>query len=193
MRFKKTRYIPENAITVEHPAGLGLAYVYRCRGKYAVIAYGGKRTSADFHFIYADLEKAHDRIERWFDGLNAHVAAVKDRRAKSFAGHTFKVGDIVTNSWGYDQTNVDWYRVTRTSASYVWLREISAQVEETGFMSGRSVPHVDTTDADPTKWNFRDIADRKEFRRKASGDHVTMRHGCGSKWDGREKYASWYA
>ena len=27
----------------------------------------------------------------------------------------------------------------------------------------------------------------------AEGQHVTFKHGCGSVWDGRPKYESWYA
>jgi hypothetical protein len=56
--------------------------------------------------------------------------------------YTLKVGDIITNSWGYDQTNVDCYRIARTTAHFVWLKPIAAHVEENGFMSGPSVPRM---------------------------------------------------
>lgn len=29
--------------------------------------------------------------------------------------------------------------------------------------------------------------------RKAEGNNVLFAHGCGSKWDGRSMYCSWYA
>lgn len=53
-----------------------------------------------------------------------------------------KVGDIFYNSWGYDQTNIDWYQVvalTKTGKS-VKVRPIAGKIKETGFMSGESTP-----------------------------------------------------
>src|SRR5450755_391731 len=107
----KTRWIPKDSIPIEHPDGLGIAYVYRTPRGYAAVAYGGKRTSSDFHYSYKTIEAAHDAIEQWFTRLADHVERVKNYRKASYAPHIFKPGDIVTNSWGYDQTNVDWYRV----------------------------------------------------------------------------------
>lgn len=61
-----------------------------------------------------------------------------ERRAKP---HGLKVGDILRSSWGYDQTNIDYYEVTRLiGAQMVEIREIAARAQETGFMSGDSVP-----------------------------------------------------
>ncbi len=108
------------------------------------------------------------------------------------------MGDIITNSWGYDQTNVDWYRVTRTSEFYVWLQPIAGHTKETGFMSGQSVPHVETNDADPSKWGYKDTKEPEERHKATSyGDPATssvcFKFGSGSKWDGQARYESWYA
>ena len=56
------------------------------------------------------------------------------------------IGDVVTNSWGYDQTNVDFYRVVKTSAHFVWLQPIAGTLREddgVGPMSGYSRPDAD--------------------------------------------------
>lgn len=34
-----------------------------------------------------------------------------------------KVGDIFYTSWGYDQTNVEFYKVVRVSKSSVWVQQ----------------------------------------------------------------------
>lgn len=39
------------------------------------------------------------------------------------------VGDILYTSWGYDQTNVDFYQVIRVSGKNAWIREISILVD----------------------------------------------------------------
>lgn len=45
-------------------------------------------------------------------------------------------GAILFSSWGYDQTNVDFYMVTRVTKSSAWIVPMSAPVvEQTGFMS----------------------------------------------------------
>lgn len=45
-------------------------------------------------------------------------------------------GAILYSSWGYDQTNVDFYVVTRVTESSAWIVPMSAPVvEQTGFMS----------------------------------------------------------
>ena len=59
--------------------------------------------------------------------------------------HNVKIGDIFQMSWGYDQTNVNHFQVTRTSDSGVWVREIGcASVPGTqGFMCENVKPVKD--------------------------------------------------
>ena len=55
------------------------------------------------------------------------------------------VGSIFSMSWGYDQTNVNYFQVTRLSPSGVFVREI-AQTEVDGTGAGMScmvVPQKD--------------------------------------------------
>ncbi len=199
MRFQRTRYIPQNSAPVQEPTGLGVAYLYTFDGvngvRYGVIAYGGKRTHADFHYTYKTIGAANDKIESWFEGLRQHVELIKKYRAQRYEAHDFQIGDVVTNSWGYDQTNVDFYRVARTSAHFVWLQPIAGTLREddgVGPMSGYCRPDADVSDADASKWGFRDLAEPVE-KHAASKGHVSMKYGCGSKWDGRPLYTSWYA
>ena len=42
-----------------------------------------------------------------------------------------KVGDIFRNSWGYEQTTVDFYQVVRVSAKSVWVRRIKGDTAVT--------------------------------------------------------------
>jgi hypothetical protein len=193
----KTRFIPSESVPVTHPKNLGVAYVYVIKstlkpGCIGVIAYGGNRASADFHFAYKTLELAYARVQEWFKALDLRAAAKIERRQASFRPHSFKINDIVTNSWGYDQTNVDWYRVVKISAHFVWLQPIAGHTEETGFMSGNSSPYVDTASADPAQWGFKATSAPIE-QHKAAGEHVSMKYGSGSKWNGQRVYESWYA
>ena len=45
-----------------------------------------------------------------------------------------KQGDIFVSSWGYDQTNVDFYEVVKVAAKTVTLIPIERKVQLKGFM-----------------------------------------------------------
>jgi len=54
------------------------------------------------------------------------------------------VGDVLVNSWGYEQTNVDYYQVTAlVGKQSVEIRAIAKQSEETGSMVGVCTPILD--------------------------------------------------
>lgn len=191
-RLARTRWIPKDSLPIEQE-GLGVVYVYPIDGRegkvYGAIAYAFKRTKADWHHIYKTDAKLDVAIEEWFNRLRGHLQHVKTMRAEYNKPHNFKVGDIVTNSWGYDQTNVDWYRVTRTTEHYVWLKPVAATLqtdEGAGPMSGYERLALDE--------NLKPIdLDKPEQKHKASGNGVTMKYGVGSKWTGESQYSSWYA
>ena len=47
-----------------------------------------------------------------------------------------KVGDIFYTSWGYDQTNVEFFKVVRVSASSVWVQETGQKREYSEWGQG---------------------------------------------------------
>jgi len=54
---------------------------------------------------------------------------------------TLTPGMILVSAWGCEQTNVDFYLVTRATERTVWLRPIAQQVERlTGDMTETVVP-----------------------------------------------------
>ena len=55
-----------------------------------------------------------------------------------------EIGQIVYSSWGYDQTNIDFYKVIRKTAAMVELRAIGQKyLESTGSMSEYVVADAD--------------------------------------------------
>lgn len=102
-------------------------------------------------------------------------------------GGSIKAGDILSASWGYDQTNVDWYRVTKRTGSRVYLQRLQGIETETGFMCGTSVPG-EPTSAAPF---YRKVKDGY-----AAGQAESVKinsYTWAYKWDGRPGRASWYA
>jgi len=63
-----------------------------------------------------------------------------DLKAKRSQPNNVQVGDIFRASWGYDQTNIDYYECTRVIGAMIEICEIGQMSEENGFMSGACVP-----------------------------------------------------
>jgi hypothetical protein len=183
----KIRWFPKGSLAVEHPTGLGVAYVSlldSLKNTWQVVLYRGSAAKPEKNYSFRNREQAERHVSEWFDSLLAHKAMVTSRRAEANAPTTLKPGDIITNSWGYDQTNIDCYQVTRVTEHFVWLRGIAQETTETGFMSGETVPKPNC---------FLCGKDGEERKHKATGQTVCMKYGSGSKWDGRKLHCSWYA
>ena len=57
------------------------------------------------------------------------------------ASTPFSVDDVLVSRWGYDQTNVDFYQVTRCTLKTVWLAEIDQDtVHDHGAMRYATTP-----------------------------------------------------
>jgi hypothetical protein len=101
--------------------------------------------------------------------------------------HTLKVGDVLYSSWGYDQTNIDFYQVTRlVGKQSVEVREIASEsTYEDRFMSSekRARPGVFLA------------GDPKVCRVVSGGNNTIKVSSYAHAWpdDGRYHRYSWYA
>jgi hypothetical protein len=125
MRYKMPRWVPENAVAVE---GEGVVvYCYENRnGRPSAVCYGGKRSKPDWNYCYTSEAKRDERVQ---DTLAAYAerAARKaaEKEARKGLANPLKVGDLLSASWGYDQTNVDYYQVVKTTKRMVHLRKVA--------------------------------------------------------------------
>ena len=82
----------------------------------------------------------------------AHNEAKEGRRVSAKQPHTLKVDDVLYSSWGYDQTNINFYQVTKlVGKTMVELRAIAQTTEETGMMSGHTKCHPGQFKANPIR------------------------------------------
>ena len=102
-----------------------------------------------------------------------------------------QVGDILCASWGYDQTNVDYYVVTKRTPKMVTLQGIGTTIEASDelAMQGSAMPD-------------RNKPEGKPFRKKAQLDaryddaewvQLFSWGGIARIWDGKPQRVSWYA
>ena len=95
----------------------------------------------------------------------------------------FKPGQILVDSWGWEQTNIDFYQVTRVTAARVFAKPMTTEVipRAPEAMAGHAAP-IDIVEG------------AEEIRMKPIGPDCAMfgRHYC-YKWSGEPRACSWYA
>ena len=97
------------------------------------------------------------------------------------------VGDIFVNSWGYGQTNIDFYQVVgiTKSGKSIKIRAINGHTTNSGYMCGDKTPKPN---------NFKsDKIFTKRLYYYENVPHINMEYGCCELWDGKPERCSWYA
>ena len=143
--IKFTRWIPTNAEAITREGVRGVCYLYDSRSKRpAVLMYGGNRSKADHHYSYRTEQEARDAAARYLDGLAAREASKVERRTAAGRPHTLKVGQVLRCSWGYEQTNIDFYEVVElVGQHFVNIRPIAQRaVGECSGPTERVAPAV---------------------------------------------------
>lgn len=44
--------------------------------------------------------------------------------------HNLQAGDILVSTWGYEQTNVEFFQVQRSTGSFVWIQKMASVVTD---------------------------------------------------------------
>ena len=104
--------------------------------------------------------------------------------------HPLDPGAVVYNSWGYEQTNVDFYLVAKRSAKFVTLVPLKAKRTETGFMSGNTEPEMEN--GQPVVDQRKKVI-RRSYREWENNWHVRFEYGAARVYDGVPKGYSSYA
>jgi hypothetical protein len=181
------RYVPDGAMKHTHADAGAVVYYFSSRnGKPAAIAYAGSAYKPAFHHSYPDEARRQLHVDQWLKSRREACARRLERQqARKVATHSLAVGDVVSSSWGYEQTNVSFYQVVRVvSAKSVEVRQLAQQTTEDGFMSGTTVALKD------------EFLSRAPMVRRAEGVCVLNVDRSGhsaSKWDGKPQRSSWYA
>lgn len=183
-----TRYVPENSTTIENEELKLTVYLYtNYNGKPTAIAYSGKSSKPDFHFSFKDEAR---RIEFINDKINNRLAIKKsndewkEKRKKENEKliNEVKVGDIFYASWGYEQTNIDFFQVVAKSKSMLTIRELKSElVEATGHDQGYLKPLKD------------DFYSDKEIKKRLSNGRLNLDSvRSATKLEAEKVWASWY-
>lgn len=181
-----TRFIPANAEARDFPAAAVIAYCYETPNGPAFVAYKGRRSKPSRFYSFRCVER---RDENLADFVRQETEVEDCKRKRRETGHGLIVGDIVYSSWGYEQTNVDFFEVVRVPSSRsAVVRKVEKQttLSEQGRMCGEVMPK-------PGMY----VKSAKESTRRAAGLHSLnggkLAYGVLNKWDGKPKSVTWYA
>lgn len=106
----------------------------------------------------------------------------KKKQAPTCDQFGVKVGDVWYSSWGCEQTNIDYYEVTKTTKCSVWLTPIAQRDEEDGWCSGTTTPRPGHYTGKP-----------KMYRITSYGTARVTSYADAHPWDGKPKRFSTYA
>jgi len=105
--------------------------------------------------------------------------------------HNFKVGDIIYNSWGWEQTNIDFYQVVDAKPKTIKIAPINGKFRENqphgNGMSAYVVPVPNKFCGDP-------IAKRVLSYKHNGKKYIKAEFGCFQEYKDKDGvYCSWYA
>jgi len=138
--------------------------------------------------IQAGLERFIKEREAVQDHHTARRNAKREARA-AFE-NPYNVGDFLYSSWGYDQTNREFYQVLEVRPTALFIREVrQATTEHTGYDSWNCIPVPnDFRDRDKDHIGGQWVT----IQVYSDGQHRVPSpiHGGLYKWDGKPLYAS---
>jgi hypothetical protein len=169
------------------------------------IAYRGTSSKCEWYFQFSSLEALAEKTRLFFEKVDAIKQDNESKRqSKKEFKTSLKPDDILYTSWGYDQTNVEFYQVLTVHNNTITIQEICQEYTPTQSMAGYTVP-VPNKPTKENKWDG-DICNKVDapiLTKRAQGytdfngqtkNHVKINESATAwKWDGQKKYTSSYA
>jgi hypothetical protein len=159
-------------------------YIYETsKGKPACQCFIGKAAKPNWHYSFQTSERMEKKIADQIESIKISNEMKAARKAKAQEPCTWAVGDILSSSWGYDQTNVSFFKVLKLigKRSVECVRISSREVEGSeGFMCCNVVAGSNVAG--------------KPFKALVSNNSIKISYSeYASPWDGKPMYSSWYA
>lgn len=145
-------------------------------------------------FFFRTIEQRDGWVMAAIDSIKSNEEKIaKRKQARKEFINPAKIGDILESSWGYDQTNIDYFQIVGVKGKSVVIREI-------GFESKESAGVWATYHVTPKKDGF--LKDSPELLRRVrpstyTGDatYSVKVDECRTAypWDGKPGYQTEYA
>jgi hypothetical protein len=160
------------------PEGTDLAiWTWEVSGVPYGIAFAGKANKPLWNYRFRDESQRQHRIDETIRGRKSVIEEKQKRLQKQRDyQHPYKVGDIFNTSWGYDQTNVDFYEVVEVRGKMLFLREVGKVVAREEHGADYVVP---------SKGHY--VGGTIKVLPRSTGG-IKIEGHYGSLWDGKPEY-----
>lgn len=153
-----------------------------------------KATKPFLNVYYRTQELRDGRIDEAVKGLQYRQEQKEKRKAERRGDpaqwELVQVGFIFHCSWGYDQTNNDFYQVIAKKGQFVTLRAIGQKSIASPVFSPMSDHRTAVKDA--FLENSKPFVKKVQF--SSGRPYITMNsYSSAHLWDGEKVYNSWYA
>ena len=158
---------------------------YENGGRPCVKVFRGNSSKAVAHYRFSSEERREESLEFYkaMAKKNADYKAEKKAKKAATSNEDVELGAVYYSSWGYDQTNVDFYEVVgRFGKKGLWFREIASERTYSDYMTGSCTAAKGEFTGEPFK---KILSDTKWIRLNT--------YSAMSPWDGREISWSSYA
>ena len=182
------RFTPNGATKITDKHSSAVAYTYENNGYICACGFSGKRKKADYRFRFNDTTARIKPVEYHFKNVQAAEKSRKERSAaRTSFNHTLTVGDILYASWGYDQTNIDFYQVVEV------VGKKSVKIRGIYGSSIRQSTGADYVVASKDSFKDRDVflndQNTATLKRVKKGNIISISTFANAyPWDGKEKY-----
>jgi len=143
------------------------------------------------HYRFRTIDQLNDYFTKWYNSIEEAIEAEQAQKealknARQNFVNPFKVGQVLYDSWGYDQTNIDFYQIVEVGKMSVKIRPIGQiMTRAAGFMCEYVKPAIDEFTGE--EGQKRVVLDSR------LQPHVSGRRGWLSTLDREEIYQSHYA
>lgn len=179
-RMERARATPESEYRVGADGCSAVVIVDR-PGQIVAYGYRAKTLKVNFAHRFQSAEHRARFVSDWMERNDRAAAESAARRAEAKAKHSLQVGDVLASSWGYEQTNVNFYEVVAVRGCAVDLREIAKDKTHTNDMQGRC-----------TAARGEYIGELIAGKRPSGRNSVRIDSSIASPWDGTPMHWSSY-
>jgi hypothetical protein len=150
------------------------------KDKPSCIAFPKKGKNKLWWYRFKNVEQMNNRINDLISSYEEREKRKQEYKAERLKPHTLKVGDILYTSWGYDQTNIDFYKVVKLvgKTSVMLCKMYNQYLESDCIASDRVIPGEIKENAEP-------------FLKRVNGkdNHINISSfEFARKWDNSPKY-----
>jgi len=114
--------------------------------KPCAIGYSGRSKNNAFHYSFSSIERREESINEFIEGQQSR------KQYRSKVERNLVVGDVLYTSWGYEQTNVEFYKVISLVGKLsVEIVEIGRETIDDSSMSGSCIPSLEVIIGEPMR------------------------------------------